>query len=115
MKKIIAILVMLPVFASCTTVRDIPDMKEFIARYYDGTLLDTDWDRIGYARNGVVMNEDYEVMGRYAGGYVYNTLDSVVAVYRDGCVYSDMSLWDLMYDIDRANYLKANSNQSGKP
>lgn len=97
---------------SCSTVKPLPEMGQMIARYHDGILLDTDWDKIGYVRNGVVMDEDHEPKARYLNGRVYDPLDSVVAVYRDGCVYSDRGLWDLMYRIDRAAYLK---NHKGKP
>ena len=107
MKKILLSAIAATIMCSCSSVRTVAGMDEFVARYSNGYILDSDWDVVGYARNGYIMTERNEVVGRYANGYVYDCLDSVIAVYGNGCVYSDRALWDIYDRIDMSNYIKA--------
>lgn len=106
MKKIFYSILAVVALSSCSVVRPVSDMNEFVARYSNGYLLDSDWEVIGFARNGFLMNERNEVIGRYSNGYAYDCLDSVIAVYGNGCVYSDRPLWDIYDRIDMSNYIK---------
>ncbi len=106
MKKALFLAISVLLLGSCATVRRVSDMNELVARYSNGYILDSDWEVIGYARNGYIMSERNEKIGRYSHGYAYDCLDSVIAVYANGCIYSDRSLWDLYDRIDMSNYIK---------
>lgn len=106
MRKIMFLAIAALVFCSFDSARYLGDMNEFVARYSNGYLLDSDWEVIGYARNGYIMNERNEIMGTYHNVRVYDCLDSVIAVYGNGCVYSDRPLWDIYDRIDMSNYIR---------